>query len=542
MYDRLFNEMAVSYQLYTLAVHPAELASRARAAGALAGILGEDRDTLAEVLGRPQRVIELADDLDEGQAAAIGRLHLEGLYLRPREERFYPAHTVAAHLLGFTGDGVGLAGVEGRYDIVLQPGEFRSGDVPEIDFAGHQILGRTTTDLVLTVDLDMQKLVGQRLRDYLQSRMSRRGMALVLDPAEGRILVMTSRPAFNPNYFWQADGESRRNRLFTDRLDLALVRDLLVRAAAVRREGDLGRDLLPETVAAPDFGISADEIGELARLVGMYRPAARDLLVTDGGSRTEPSDGTTVNCMQMAVGLAGLVNGGWYIDPWLLDSLYDHATGRRYVRRRDATRRELVLEPAMGIRIRRELLLAGRGKKEAATIFTGTVNRVVREGHFSRYLRQEALVGVMPAGAPRLLLLMVVERDGLDPLPRRKGKELSLAGLGRKLLPKLAARLALQPPQQVPVARNPENFHQFLISRRIDYRESPGTMAEKEARMPDVIGLSLRQGLQRLGRQRVRVTIRGSGRIVAQQPAAGTPLHDVTDCVLTLEPTIPNTK
>ncbi len=544
MYDRRLNEMAVSYRLFTLSVHPVELGGREETARALAGILGEDREKLLGLLKKPQQVIEVADDLDEGQARAVARLHMAGLYLRPREERFYPAHTVAAHLLGFTSDGVGLAGVEGRYDIVLEPGEFRSSDVPEIDFAGHQVLGRTSTDLVLTVDLDMEKLVEQRLRRYLKSRSSRRGMALLLDPADGRILAMASQPAFNPNYFWQADRESRRNRLFADRLDLDLVHGLLVRAAAVLRDGGRGMDLLPETVAAPDFGISATGISDLARLVGMFRPVGRDLLVTGGRSGTPAPDGNRggVDGMQLAVGLACLVNGGWHIAPWLLGSLYDHATARRYGRRRDATRRELVLEPAMGILMRRSLLLAGRGKRDAARIFTGTVNKVVREGVFSRYVRQEAMVGVIPAGSPRLLLLMVVERDGLDPLSRRRLRSPSLAALGRELLPRLYRMQARPSATGSPGGRNQENFRQFLISRRIDYQEQPGTTTEQGALMPDVIGLSLRQGLQRLGRQPFRLTIRGSGRIIAQKPAAGTPLHDVTDCVLTLEPTISNSK
>ncbi len=536
--------MAVSYRLFTLSVHPVELASREKTARALAGILGEERGKLAALLKKPQRVIDVADDIDEEQARAIGRLRMEGLYLRPREERFYPAHTVAAHLLGFTGDGVGLAGVEGRYDIVLQPGEFRSSDVPEIDFDGHQILGRTGTDLVLTIDLDMEKLVEQRLRQYLKSRLSRRGMALLLDPADGRILAMASQPAFNPNYFWQADGESRRNRLFADRLDLGLVRKLMARAAAVLREGDTGGDLLPETVAAPDFGINATAISDLARLVGMFRPSGRDLLAVGGrtGKPAPAGGGEGINCMQMAVGLACLVNGGWRITPWLLAALYDHATAHRYDRRPGATGRELVLEPAMGIRMRRGLLRAGRENGDGARIFTGTDNRVVREGNFSRYVRQEALVGVIPARRPRLLLVMVMERDGLDPLPRNKSRPPSPAALGRELLPRLLAMSEQKAEARVPGAGNPENFHQFLISRRIDYREQPGITAEEDVLMPDVIGLSLRQGLQRLGRRRVRVTIRGSGRIIAQQPAAGTPLHDVTDCVLTLQPTISDSK
>ncbi|MFP7755093.1 hypothetical protein ACLG6S_10675 [Thermodesulfobacteriota bacterium B35] len=543
IYDRLFQEMAVSYRLFTLTVHPAELADRTRAAEVLAGILGEDRKKLARQLKVPQRIVELADDLDTEQAAAIRGHHLAGVYCRSREERFYPAHTMAAHLLGFMGDGMGLAGVEGRYDIVLQPGEFRREDVPEIDFAGQQVLGRTTTDLVLTVDLALQKRIETRLREYLRSRMSRRGMALLLDPAGGRILAMASQPAFNPNYFWQADRESRRNRLFDDQLDLGLVRPLLLRAAAIRRDGHQGLDLLPPTVAASDYGISAEEVNGFARQVGLFRPVGLNLLARPGGTDKAAGTEDTVSGLQMAVAISALFNSGWSIDPWLLDSLYDHATGRRYHRRPDATRRELVLEPATGIRLRRALLLAGQGKKDGPRVFTATVNRVVTDGRFSRYLRQEAMIGLVPARSPKLLLLMVVELDGLEPLSRSQGKTgPTLAAMGRDLLPMLYGRLTAETEATVPAARSQENLRQFLISRRIDYREPAGSSAESISVMPDLVGLSLRKGLQRLGSRKVRLRIRGTGRIIAQQPAAGTPLHDVTDCVLTLESTIANSK
>ncbi len=53
--------------------------------------------------------------------------------------------------------------------------------------------------------------------------------------------------------------------------------------------------------------------------------------------------------------------------------------------------------------------------------------------------------------------------------------------------------------------------------------------------MPEVTGLSLRKGLQRISSFNLKVKIKGSGRIVAQNPASGEPLADAGDCTLTLE-------
>ena len=42
------------------------------------------------------------------------------------------------------------------------------------------------------------------------------------------------------------------------------------------------------------------------------------------------------------------------------------------------------------------------------------------------------------------------------------------------------------------------NYNRFLISRRVDYRDLKESELESDATMPQLTGLSLRKGLQRL--------------------------------------------
>ena len=53
--------------------------------------------------------------------------------------------------------------------------------------------------------------------------------------------------------------------------------------------------------------------------------------------------------------------------------------------------------------------------------------------------------------------------------------------------------------------------------------------------MPDLRGLSLRKSLRLLKGTSVEIRVYGTGRVVAQTPAAGTPLTDVKECILTLQ-------
>jgi cell division protein FtsI (penicillin-binding protein 3) len=126
IYDRSFNELAVSYRLFSLYVHPAELIDLRETATILAPILDQNPEDIESLLAGSQRSLELADGLDEQQAERVNALQLPGVFCRESEVRFYPAHTAASHVLGFMGDSIGLAGVEGRYHAVLAPGVFRA--------------------------------------------------------------------------------------------------------------------------------------------------------------------------------------------------------------------------------------------------------------------------------------------------------------------------------------------------------------------------------------------------------------------------------
>ncbi len=53
--------------------------------------------------------------------------------------------------------------------------------------------------------------------------------------------------------------------------------------------------------------------------------------------------------------------------------------------------------------------------------------------------------------------------------------------------------------------------------------------------MPDLQGLSLRKSLRLLQQAEVSVTVKGTGRIIAQSPGAGKTLKRGAHCILTLK-------
>ena len=166
----------------------------------------------------PQKVTALAENIGE----------LDGVQVDAEAVRSYPNGDLAAHVLGYTGeltdddfkkhqqdqyrlgDVIGQMGIESAREQDLR-GEW-GGQQVEVDGAGNvvKILGEKQThagkDVTLTIDLDLQKAAEAALG-------SRKGSIVAINPNNGAILAMVSRPAFDPNLFSTRISEKQWQRL-----------------------------------------------------------------------------------------------------------------------------------------------------------------------------------------------------------------------------------------------------------------------------------------------------------------------------------------
>ncbi len=541
IYDRHFREMAVSYSLFSLYAYPARIHDHQKVASELAPILRQPAEELKQLLVQSYRVVRIADNLDRKQIAAITELGLEGVSCRRSEARFYPGNTSAAHVLGYASDGVGLAGVEKRYDIALQPGAYGPEDLPEVDLPRRTTPGRLGSDLILTIDMDLQKVLDQYVQNIMDQEDGSRAMAIILDPGDGSILAATGLPAFNPNYFWQAGAEARCNGLVQPLFSLQSLRPLLVRAAARLRQGEVDVPLLPETVAARDYGLKQAELDAALARLAIFEPVIDPLQrIGKGEGHDRLEKGDRLSLLQIGAATASLVNGGWRHGPTVLDSVYDLEQKQRFFCKKDNSPPDHILSPAMGILLRRDLLQPvkkGRKQKQADNFFY--VHDVVRlhdREVASEYSREQILVGMVPRNKPQLLIVLGLRRDHLLPDATSLGQG-KLIRSGRKLLTRIAA-LHAQAKEKIashPNKKNEQNFSRFLIARRMEYTPKEREKFAQGQDMPRLIGLSLRKGMRHLNGRNLLVEVEGSGRIVAQVPPPGTSLAKVKVCRLTLD-------
>jgi len=165
------------------------------------------------------RPILLKEDVDASDIAFINARQLElsdeiSVEYQPR--RRYLENELAAHAIGYlgqvtendlkkpelkqyrAGDQIGKAGLERMYDSILRGQDgYRlvlvDNHQREVQKLGEEkaIAGN---DLHTTLDLDLQRAAEEAMKDHV-------GAVIALDPTTGEVLVLASKPSFDPTLF-----------------------------------------------------------------------------------------------------------------------------------------------------------------------------------------------------------------------------------------------------------------------------------------------------------------------------------------------------
>ena len=166
----------------------------------------------------------------------------ENVYVEPTPRRFYPQAEVASHLLGFVSsasDRTAHNGLERYYDAFLrETGVGLTGksqplaDALAVD-ARRFVPSAAGKDLVLTLDRTVQWIIEQELQAGLAAYGAQSGSIIVMEPETGAILGMANYPAYNPNFYAQADGQSFTNAAVSAQYEPGSIFKTITFAAAI---------------------------------------------------------------------------------------------------------------------------------------------------------------------------------------------------------------------------------------------------------------------------------------------------------------------
>jgi cell division protein FtsI/penicillin-binding protein 2 len=139
---------------------------------------------------------------------------LSGLDLVPGPERAYPAGALVGHVIGFVNQkDEGYFGIEGYYDdwLVGKSIKVERGSIPpEAHLKPDPPAG---VNLVLTIDLDVQKMVDEILEKAIEDSGAESGQVIVMDPKTGEILAMAIQPQLDPESYESWLPEAERSSL-----------------------------------------------------------------------------------------------------------------------------------------------------------------------------------------------------------------------------------------------------------------------------------------------------------------------------------------
>jgi len=215
IYDRNGNTLATSEPVQTVTVNPKEIdKSQAKLdmiGQGLEKILGISREEVIKKLNNDSyfEIIKRKVDLETADKikSFIKENNIKGIYLVDDTKRYYPNKNLAAHVVGFTdADGQGLQGIEQSMEEYLKgvPGEV----IREVDAGGRTspispekyIQSKDGLNVVLTIDNTIQDIASKAMEEAISKYdVVGGGVAIVMDPRNGDVLAMVSKPDFNLN-------------------------------------------------------------------------------------------------------------------------------------------------------------------------------------------------------------------------------------------------------------------------------------------------------------------------------------------------------
>lgn len=223
IYDRSGVPLAVSVSAHTVYAIPAEVEDAEATAQKLAAILSLDEEFILQRLQKHSAVEWLKKKITDEDARAVITARLPGIGVIPSSTRIYPYGSVAPQVLGFVGiDNQGLEGLELYYDDFLRgtPGETiferdAQGRALEDGVRGY-LPGQRGGDLILTIDIFIQRIAEEEVRRATLETGSRLGLILVSDPQTGEILATAIYPSFDLENFADYPAANRKNIAVTD--------------------------------------------------------------------------------------------------------------------------------------------------------------------------------------------------------------------------------------------------------------------------------------------------------------------------------------
>lgn len=471
--DRNGVPLATNVSAPTVYVVPRQVEDPAETAEKLAGILDMPKQTAYKEITKGEMYIRLSKGrkISHEKAKEIKALGLKGIYIAEDSKRHYPFGSYLSHVLGFAGvDNQGLTGIELSYDEELK-GE--KGYVKFYsDAKGKRMENmaddyrppKNGLDLNLTIDNKIQTIIERELEIAEATYKPDGIIAIAMNPNNGEILAMSSKPSFNPANFRNVPQEIyNRNLPVWSTYEPGSTFKIITLAAALEekkvnllddhffdsghvkvggatlhcwKRGGHGSQSFLEVVensCNPGFVELGNRLGKetLFKYIkdfGFGQKTGIDLQGESTGimfkmdrvgpveqATTAFGQGVSVTPIQQVAAVSAAVNGGTLYTPYIAKELVDPETGEVVMRKTPQPKRNVISEEtSKQIRGALESVVAkGSGRGAFVESYrVGGKTGTAQKAQGGRYLENNhivSFVGIAPADKPEIVVYVAVD-------------------------------------------------------------------------------------------------------------------------------------
>jgi len=467
IFDRNFDELAVTINTFSVYAHPRKIEDKLNVAKSLSKVMQIDADKIHSILKRNRSFVWLARKIGDDAAKKIRSLKISGVGLKHDAKRVYPKTWLAGHLLGFMGQDRGLEGLELKYNTLLEQDStqvrgLRDAHGNNVYTEGVKKRENGEMSLVLTLDSRVQFIAESALEEVVTIHRAKSGMAVVLDTQTSQILAAANFPKFNPNAFKKHKSGDWRNRVIADAFEPGSTIKPFVVAEALDRDlvdldtiidtgwgrMKLGRHTIRDThpskelsvkhvisessnigVSRIAFDMGAETVFDLLKKYGFGNKLNLGLPGESSGILHPPKgwskvrlanvsfgQGMMATPMQIAAAYLALANGGIFTKPQLLLKTVDSEARTIHDFSKQVGSRVLSEDAAKQVtEALAEVVRTGSGKRLkipglSIAAKTGTSQKVdPKTRAYSDALWMSSVVGFAPAENPRLVVAVFID-------------------------------------------------------------------------------------------------------------------------------------
>lgn len=510
----------------------------------------------------------------------ITKNDLKGFAFTSESQRVYPKKRAAAQVIGFVGtDDKGLEGLEYTFNKVLQSSVDKYFFME--DSRGRRLWGGDRENqegeklgqIQLTLDGKIQYVLEEAMDAAIAKTKAAGAAAIIMDPYTGAILGMANRPTFDPNYFYRYSSDAYKNRaigmiyepgsvfkpivgcmglteglikpetLFNDKGHVVVAdrtiynwdkegRGLVpfseiikhsINTGMVELGLELGARRMIDYAKRFGFGkatnieIAGEEAGLLYRAEDMYKPDIATMAI---------GQGIAVTPLQVLRAICAIANGGELLQPYIIHKVTDRNGQVIKEGKKQVVDHVISPQVAQEMRAMMEQVVAGGGGKTAAIKGyriagkTGTAEKIKAEGGYDSGKYIASFVGFVPTDKPKYAMLVMLD----TPQGAFYGSQVA-APIFQDTLQRVLAAKGIQPVNKEGLPSFEELHAKYQPKEKAAGPKALPVMeplATGKIKLADFKGLEMRQVAELLHSVGLRLKPYGTGKVVRQEPAAGT--------------------